>query len=112
MFKLKLSTALLLIILQLNANAQNVNLLVGTYTQKGSKGIYLFQFDTATGKAIEISHTDSSKNPSFLTISKDKQYVYAVNETAAGSVSVYTLNNNELKLFTLLLVVVNKNKKK
>ena len=98
MFKLKLSTALLLIILQLNANAQNVNLLVGTYTQKGSKGIYLFQFDTATGKAIEISHTDSSKNPSFLTISKDKQYVYAVNETAAGSVSVYTLNNNELKL--------------
>jgi len=96
--KLKFAIVLLLIVLVHKTNAQNANLLVGTYTQKGSKVIYLFQFDTATGKAIEISHTDSAKNPSFLTISKDKQNVYAVNETASGSVSVYTLNNNELKL--------------
>jgi len=98
MLKLKLAIVLLLIVLVHKTNAQNANLLIGTYTQKGSKGIYLFQFDTATGKAIEISHTDSAKNPSFLTLSKDKKNVYAVNETAAGSVSVYALNNNELKL--------------
>ena len=33
------------------------NLLVGSYTKKGSKGIYVLSFDTATGKATEISHT-------------------------------------------------------
>ena len=86
------------LMMQLIAVAQDANLLIGTYTQKGSKGIYLFHFDTATGKAVEISHTDSAKNPSFLTISKDKQNVYAVNESAEGSVSVYSLKNNQLNL--------------
>jgi 6-phosphogluconolactonase len=85
-------------LLQLNAIGQNANLLVGTYTQKGSKGIYLIHFDTATGKALEISHTDSTNNPSYLTLSKDKLNVYAVNETATGSVNVYTLNNDQLSL--------------
>ena len=84
--------------IQFNSIAQDANLLIGTYTQKGSKGIYLFHFDTATGKAIEISHTDSAKNPSFLTISKDKQNVYAVNESNEGSVNVYSLKNNQLNL--------------
>jgi len=96
--KLKLSILACLLLLQFSINAQNANLLVGTYTQKGSKGIYLYQFDTATGKAIEISHTDSAKNPSFLTISKDKQNVYAVNETNLGSVSVYKFVEHQLKL--------------
>ena len=79
-------------------NAQKANLLVGTYTQKGSKGIYLFQFDTATGKAIEISHTDNISNPSFLAITKDKQFVYSVNENTEGGMSSFSLSNNKLKL--------------
>jgi 6-phosphogluconolactonase len=78
--------------------AQSANLLVGTYTQKGSKGIYVFHFDTAIGKAVELSHTDSSNNPSFLTISKDKQFVYAVNERSSGTLSAYSFKNNQLSL--------------
>jgi len=77
--------------------AQDANLIVGTYTQKGSKGIYLFHFDTATGKAVELSHTDNVINPSFLAITKDKQYVYAVNETSEGAVSAFSLKNNHLQ---------------
>ena len=87
------TTALLF---QMNGFAQNANLLVGTYTQKGSKGIYVFNFDTATGKAVELSHTDSCVSPSFLTITKDKQFVYAVNETSEGAISAYHLANNKL----------------
>lgn len=79
-------------------HAQDANLIVGTYTQKGSKGIYLFHFDTATGKAIEISHTENITNPSFLAVSKDKQFVYAVNETSNGMVSAFSLKNNKLQL--------------
>lgn len=78
--------------------SQSANLVVGTYTGKGSKGIYLFNFDTATGKATQISHTDSAINPSFLTISKDKQFVYAVNETDKGMISTYALKENKLIL--------------
>jgi 6-phosphogluconolactonase len=88
-----------------NAHAQTsntkpviANLLVGTYTKKGSKGIYVFNFDTATGKATQLSATDSCDNPSFLTISKDKQFVYAVNETSNGMLSAFAFNNNKLKL--------------
>lgn len=95
---IKLFLLSLAFLIQLSTIAQDANLLIGTYTQKGSKGIYLFRFDTATGKATEISHTDSAKNPSYLTISKDKQNVYAVNESAEGSVSVYSLKNNQLNL--------------
>jgi 6-phosphogluconolactonase len=88
-----------LFLLQPISKAQSANLLVGTYTQKGSKGIYVFHFDTATGKAVELSHTDSSSNPEFLTITKDKQFVYAVNETKDGMVSAFALKNNKLNLF-------------
>ncbi len=91
-------TAVTLILFGLSSNAQTANLIVGTYTQKGSKGIYLFQFDTATGKAIELSHTDNISNPSFLAITKDKQFVYSVNENTAGGLSAFSLSNNKLKL--------------
>ena len=74
------------------------NLLVGTYTKNGSKGIYVLSFDTATGKATEISHTEGATNPSFLTISKDHGQVYAVSEGTDGKVSAYTFTDNILNL--------------
>lgn len=82
-------------------SAQKANLLVGTYTQSDSKGIYVLNFDTATGKAIELSHTDSSSNPEFLTITKDKKFVYAVNEVKDGMVATYAFNNDKLTLLQL-----------
>jgi len=74
------------------------NLLVGTYTKNGSKGIYVLSFDTATGKATEISHTEGATNPSFLTISKDHGQVYAVSEGSDGKVSAYSFVDNKLNL--------------
>ena len=74
------------------------NLLVGTYTKNGSKGIYVLSFDTATGKATEISHTNGASNPSFLTISKDHGQVYAVSEGSEGKVSAYSFADNKLNL--------------
>jgi 6-phosphogluconolactonase len=90
-----------LFVTTITSNAQNANLLVGTYTQSNSKGIYVFNFDTATGKAIELSHTDSSNNPEYLTITKDKQFVYAVNEIKDGMVAAYSFKNNKLNLLQL-----------
>lgn len=60
--------------------AQDFYLLAGTYTGTGSKGIYVYRFNAATGKAAWVSNTDSIVNPSFLAVHGD--YLYAVNETS------------------------------
>jgi 6-phosphogluconolactonase len=71
-------------------------LLVGTYDSPKSEGIYVFKFNTATGQATEVSHV-KTPNPSFITVSKDGNFVYAVSETApadgkGGDVAAFTFN--------------------
>ncbi len=41
---------------------------VGTYTGKGSEGIYLFQFDTGTGEVRSKGLAARTENPSFLAV--------------------------------------------
>ncbi|WP_198294830.1 lactonase family protein [Burkholderia ubonensis] len=55
------------------------NLLVGTYTDGGSDGIYVYRFDTKTGSVAPVSST-KTVNPSYLLPSRDGRTVYAVNE--------------------------------
>jgi len=82
------------------ATAQTTNLLVGTYTKNGSKGIYLFHLDTVSGQLKFVSESAPVSNPSFLAITKDKQFVYAVNENENGTISSFSLDlaNNTLRL--------------
>lgn len=77
------------------------NLLVGTYTQPGkSEGIYVYQFDPSTGESKLKSVAKGVKNPSFLTVSKNNKYVYAVTEASEGAVNAYAFDaaTGELKL--------------
>ncbi|SMF99730.1 3-carboxymuconate cyclase [Burkholderia singularis] len=55
------------------------NLLVGTYTGAGSDGIYVYRFDTRTGRITPLSSA-KTENPSYLVASRDGRHVYAVNE--------------------------------
>lgn len=90
--------------------AQNVQMYIGTYTGTGSKGIYVYNFDAATGKSTFINSTDSSSNPSYLTISNDHKFLYSVNETHGdnpGRASAYALDVNDGKLTLLNSQVVN-----
>ena len=92
---------LLLIINAMSTIAQEKLLFIGTYTNSGSKGIYVYNFNSETGKANFISYTENVIHPSFLAISKNKKYIYAVNETAgndAGSVSAFSVNDGKLSL--------------
>lgn len=54
-------------------------LLVGTYTQKESKGIYVYKLDTISGSSeyVSMAYVD---NPSYLAVSNDEKYVYAITE--------------------------------
>jgi|CXWL01.1.fsa_nt_gi 6-phosphogluconolactonase len=56
-------------------------LIAGTYDSPKSEGIYVYKFNSIDGSVREISHIKTS-NPSFLTLSPDNKYVYAVNENA------------------------------
>lgn len=76
-------------------------LIVGTYTGGKSEGIYVYTFNSADGSSKEISHVKTS-NPSFLTISPDKKYVYAVHENAqggnGGEISAFSFDNEKGEL--------------
>ncbi|MXV17327.1 lactonase family protein [Hufsiella ginkgonis] len=62
------------------AFAQKFNLLIGTYTSPGgSEGIYVYEFDAATGKLTYRSKA-AGVNPSFVAIARDQKHVYAVSE--------------------------------
>ncbi|MGI8950391.1 MAG: lactonase family protein [Chitinophagaceae bacterium] len=79
-------------------------LLVGTYTNTGkSEGIYVYRFNPNRGEATFISKI-ASENPSWLTISKDQKFVYAVNEIhgdQSGQVSSFSFDKTKGELHFL-----------
>lgn len=92
---------LFFVLFSFSSMAQNFYLFTGTYTGTGSKGIYVYRFNARSGKATLLSNTDSVVNPSYLTISPNAKYVYAVNETNGahpGRVSSFSFNSKNAKL--------------
>ena len=58
-------------------------LFVGTYTERtpaGSKGIYSARFDTTTGRISGMQLAAELENPSWVTVSRDQRFLYAVSE--------------------------------
>ncbi len=86
--KLKQTIAMLGLLFPLTgARAQEgLRLIVGTYTDGTSEGIYSYRFDEHAGTA-EVLDSVKVDNPSYLTVSKDGRRIYAVserNDTAAA----------------------------
>ena len=80
------------------ANCQKYFLFIGTYTGSGSKGIYVYTFDAATGKAEWVSNTEGIINPSYLAIAPGRSYLYACTETRtanAGGVSAFRFDREK-----------------
>ena len=83
---------------------------VGTYTSgrgRVSEGIYVFRFDTTTGKASAPSLAGTTVNPSFLAVHPGGKYLYAANEVSefagkgVGAVGAFAIDRENGKL-TLL----------
>ncbi len=62
-------------------NSQKYYAYIGTYASKAEQGIYIYTLDSATGELTPIGGVSGIENPSFLTISADGGYLYAVGET-------------------------------
>ncbi|MEX1381993.1 lactonase family protein [Lutibacter sp.] len=83
----------LLLSIDVVSYAQNIPMYVGTYTGEDSQGIYLYNFNTKTGELNNKKLAIETVNPSFLTFSKDKKFLYAVSESdQESSVSAYKIN--------------------
>jgi len=76
-------------------------LLIGTYTSGKSEGVYVYRFNSTTGDFDSVSMIKTS-NPSYLAISPDGKFVYAVNENAdkgnGGKVSSFAFDKQQGKL--------------
>ncbi len=73
--------------------------LIGTYTGKGSKGIYAYRLNTDTGGLKEGGLAAEERNPSFLAVHPNDRFVYAVSETdEGGAVSAFALDRAAGKL--------------
>lgn len=66
------------------------DLVVGTYTTGKSKGIVVYRFYAETGKLAYLSEIDGVDNPSYLTLSANNKFIYAVNELPKGEVSAFS----------------------
>ncbi|MBA1208343.1 lactonase family protein [Pseudomonas fulva] len=76
----------------LTYTAQAATLLVGTYTDGASQGIYRYAFDSEAGTIRpEPLQVVESVSPSWLVLSEDKRLLFAVNETADGHVSAFNI---------------------
>ncbi len=79
----KLLLPLFLLSLFLEGFCQEQYMLVGTYDSPASNGIYVYKFDSRTGSATAVSHCKIS-NASYLSVSPDQQFVFAVNENSGS----------------------------
>lgn len=80
-------------------NGSDMYLFAGTYTSESkSKGIYIYKIDTKSGEVDSISMVNAD-NPSYLVLSKNEKYLYAVGENGENSsVSSFELDKRLGKL--------------
>lgn len=79
---------------------------IGTYTQQlphvngQAQGIYVCHFDSQNGKLSIQSVAEGVTNPSFVTISPDRCYLYAAQELDHGLVTAFAIDslNGDLNL--------------
>ncbi len=93
---------LFLSILLLSASCKKDNttetLLVGTYTNKGGEGIMTYRFNNKTGELQQQGLAAKMNNPSFLTLSQDGNFLYAISEKNKSKISVLKTNKENTGL--------------
>jgi 6-phosphogluconolactonase len=101
---MRLIILLFLTLCSLSGFAQKFYMFVGTYTRgNASKGIYVYNFDAATGEATLVS-TMATVNPSYLALAPGNKFLYAVNETNGtdpGEVSAFAFDKSNGQLHFL-----------
>ena len=97
------SMAVLFFSLPLTAKTQevltdnSVKLYIGTFSVRGSEGIYVYNWNLETGQLEEVQIVPGRESPSFLSIHPNGQYLYAVQREGVvagkdwGSIATYAI---------------------
>lgn len=85
--------------------SQESYLIVGTYTGGKSKGIYVYKFNSTTGTAV-LADSAITENPSYIAVSPNQRFVYAVNENGneqgnGGGITAFSFDKKTGKLTEL-----------
>jgi 6-phosphogluconolactonase len=89
------------------AEATKFRVYVGTYTGAKSKGVYLCELDTTSGKLTSKGLAGEATHPSFLAVHPNRKFLYAVGEVAnvdgkkGGGVSAFAIDPASGKLMLL-----------
>ncbi|HLY24977.1 MAG TPA: lactonase family protein [Aggregatilineales bacterium] len=91
-----------------NSTPEKTLLYVGTYTQPLSyhasakgKGIYVYEFDAATGTLTPLHEVEGIDNPSYLAIDSQKRWLYAISEVRGwkeSTISAYGIDKSSGKI--------------
>lgn len=76
-----------------------IYLLIGTYSPEDKAGIFVYDLNTETGNTEFVSSTPGLANPSYLAISSDEKFVYAVSESGeTSSAAAFEFNKEKGEL--------------
>ncbi|WP_236235543.1 lactonase family protein [Pseudomonas faucium] len=79
-------------LMSLNLTANAATLLVGSYTDGASQGIYRYAFDSKSGHIDPApQQVVKSVSPSWLVLSADQRQLFVVNETVQGHASSFSV---------------------
>jgi len=81
--------------MSLTLHSHAATLLVGSYTDGDSHGIYRYHFDPTQGQ-IDATPLQvvRAANPSWLVLSEDQRQLYSVNESRSGQVSSFAIGKD------------------
>jgi 6-phosphogluconolactonase len=80
--------------------SEEQTLYVGTYTSGKSEGIYIYRLNMSTGALRHFRTVKNVIEPSYLTIDRKRQVLYAVNEVSqfegkpSGAISSFSIDQN------------------
>ena len=77
----------------MTAAVQGHELLVGSYTDGASQGIYRYRFEAGRIDPQPLQVIPAG-DPSWLTLSADRRRLFVVNEQSAGAVSAFSLDRS------------------
>jgi len=74
----------------------------GCGTQAGdgerAQGIFVYHMEAETGQLTAVQAVESGPNPTFLTMSADRRFLFAVNETGDGGASSFEVDRETGRL--------------
>lgn len=79
---------------------QSSILYIGTFSERGSEGIYVFEFDQETADAHQIQTLDHLASPSYLCLHPNGKYLYSGNRASIvegekwGSLSAFAVRDD------------------